>query len=99
MKRMITTLALAATMVLAMASVALADPDGPTCANAQFDADVENHGQHVIEKYVETDTHGGPAAGAHFGGGFRPGASFCIDAADSGVIYTNPAVNGRPQTS
>lgn len=100
MKRMITMLALAATMVLATASVALADPDGPTCANQQaidegFDLGVDNHGAHVIGAYVETGTPGGPAAGGHFLGGVKPGASFCIGTANSNVIYTNPGV-GRP---
>ena len=39
---------------------------------------------------------GGPGPGFHFGLGVPPGASFCTDGAQSGVIYTNPG-QGRPK--
>jgi len=72
MRRMITTLALAATMVLATASVALAN--GPNCA------DFGNHGQHVTGAYATPGVPGGARGGpAHFGfdADVGPGASFC----------------------
>ena len=111
MKRIITTLALAATMVLASASVALAHD--PTCAEL---LGIDNHSEHVISDYVVgedgvgpaggadapggVEIEGGPGPGFHFGegDGIAPGASFCTDA-NSGVIYNNPAENGRPQTT
>ena len=40
---------------------------------------------------------GGPGPGFHFPNSAPPGASFCTDS-NSGVTYTNPAVNGRPQS-
>lgn len=39
---------------------------------------------------------GGPGPGFHFVNGVAPGASFCNEGAQSGVIYTNPG-QGRPQ--
>ena len=79
MKRMITTLALAATMVLASASVALADAE---CA----EAGTANHGQHILEYGPST---GGVAFGtpAHFDSGHKPGASFCQGDNNSKPIY------------
>ena len=82
MKRMITTLALAATMMLATASLALAD--FPAGENPNEDAaceetvDTANHGEHIIG-YVATYGNAGGGRPAHFGGGdpFSPGASFC----------------------
>ncbi len=70
MRRMFTVLALAATMLLASASMAMAGPsDNAQCANW------DNHGEHIVS-YVET---GNAAKGgaAHFGPGASPGASFC----------------------
>ena len=96
--------AIAMTLTVMTASAALADPDGPTCANQQaidegFDLGVDNHGGHVIRDYVKPavgdPTPGGPAAGAHFLGDTKPGASFCIGNANSSVIYANPG-KGRP---
>ena len=84
-------------LTVSTASVALADSDGPTCDNAQFDlgAEVGNHGDHVITEYVEGDKPGGPGPGEHFGIVAPPGASFCTGA-NSGAIYSNPTGNGRP---
>ena len=80
MKRMITTLALAATMVLASASVALAAPnENAFCAGP----DTANHGGHITRDYVGDPTPDGPGVrgrAAHFGanaGDPTPGASFC----------------------
>lgn len=97
MKRMITTLALAATMVLAMASVALA---GPTCAGIDLDPGagthfVANHGEHITGDYVNSDdpnfAHPGVRGRAnHRGGGVGPGASFCLDQANSKPLPARP---------
>ena len=78
MKRMITTLALAATMVLASASVALAAPnDSAACEGAE----TANHGGHITEHYVGgPDGNAGGGKPAHFGandGDPTPGATFC----------------------
>jgi hypothetical protein len=78
MRRVMTTLAMAATMVLAMASVGLAAPsENAGCSEGPVD--VANHGAHILEHY--TPSEGGVAGGApaHFGLGepFSPGASFC----------------------
>ena len=103
MKRMITTLVLAATMVLAMASVALAESDGPTCAT---ELGVANHAEHVLGDYVRdggtnaaggAKLPGGAGPAFHFSqnvdddpaGPIPPGASFCTGA-NSGAIFTNP---------
>ena len=74
MKRMITTLALAATMVLAMASVASAAPNANAgCTEA---SGAVNHGEHILS-YVETFGNAGSGRPAHFGLSASPGASFC----------------------
>ena len=84
MKRMITTLALAAAMLLATATAALAGD--PTCFN-QFDSGWENHSTHILNDYVADGSIAGGAP-AHFGNesGFGPGASFCLDQAQAGVV-------------
>ena len=78
MKKIITTTALAAAMLLSSASAAQAG--GPTCSDFGW----ANHGQHVHE-YVDGDgARGGQPA--HRGArpdGPAPGASFCLDQANS----------------
>ncbi len=78
MRRMITVVALAATMLVATASVATAAPNG-NAGCSEGPVDVANHGAHILEHY--TPSEGGVAGGspAHFGIGelFTPGASFC----------------------
>ena len=70
MKRMTTVLALAASMLLATASLAVAAPgDSAICVNG------ENHGAHIVG-YVEAGIAAGGGA-AHFGVNATPGASFC----------------------
>ena len=79
MKRTITTLALAATMVLASASVALAGPnENAFCAGTS--GETTNHGAHITDDYVAAPTLDGPGVrgrAGHFGEGVSPGASFC----------------------
>ncbi len=76
MRRIITVMALAATMLLASASMALAGPsDNAECAIW------DNHGEHVVW-YVEIGNAANGGA-AHFGenaehGYPTPGASFCM---------------------
>lgn len=70
MRRMTTVLALAASMLLATASLAVAAPsDSAACY------DWDNHGAHIVE-YVEDGKAAGGGA-AHFGVAATPGASFC----------------------
>ena len=75
MKRMVTTLALAAAMLLAAAPAAFGGE--PTCSGIVGD----NHGEHILD-YVEAGTIAGGQP-AHFGGGVGPGASFCLPQAQS----------------
>ena len=85
MKKLIATTAIAAAAVVTSASGAAAG--GPTCANA-FDTGWKNHGEHVLG-YVNSED--GAAGGApahdhghdHDGPSFAPGASFCLDQANS----------------
>ena len=83
MKRMITTVALAAAMLLAASPAAFGGE--PTCFN-QFGSGWANHGEHILG-YVDSGeiVGGGPA---HFGNEdeFGPGASFCLDQARAGVV-------------
>ncbi len=99
MKTMITTLALAATMLLATATAALAGE--PTCSDT---LGIANHGQHIVGDYVTGITHetlgwtpegqvgggggavlpGGPGPGFHFPNGVAPGASFCTGSQSPG---------------
>lgn len=82
MKRIITMSMLAATMVLATASVALAgEPPAnagkPTCAGEIWG----NHGDHIKDDYVHPGEPGGANGGpAHFDHPpeVGPGASFCL---------------------
>jgi hypothetical protein len=76
MKTLITTVATAAFLLVASATGASAG--GPTCQNESLD----NHGEHITEDYVNGDGAGGGAP-AHFGSGHQPGASFCLDQAQS----------------
>ena len=73
MRKTITALALAATMVLASASVALAAPnDNAACEPVS----TATHGEHILAYGPST---GGVAFGtpAHFDPGASPGATFC----------------------
>ena len=95
MKRMIATLALAATMVLASASVALAGPnENAWCAGTS--GDDSNHGAHITIDYVDpslgTADPGVRFHAAHFGdNGTAPGASFC-----QGDGNSAPSLDGTP---
>jgi hypothetical protein len=78
MRRIITALVLAAAMVLATVSIAMAG--GPTCENA-LDTGWKNHGEHVTSDYATPGVPGGAEGGpAHFGDhplDATPGATFC----------------------
>ena len=83
MKRTFTILALAATMELASASVALAGPNENAFCEGTAGA-TSNHGGHITGDYVHpANDGGGPAdsaaggAPAHFAVAASPGASFC----------------------
>ncbi len=93
MKRVITTVALAAAMLLATATAALAaQGDGPTCSGT---LGIANHGVHVRDAYVNSDPSvpGGPAAHGHFlavdddgnPAPVAPGASFCTGSQSPGL--------------
>jgi hypothetical protein len=74
-----------------------ASASGPTCSD--FGAGWENHGQHIVGDYVVgggvdwppagsvggegAATPGAPGIHQHGGGTFQPGASFCIEQANS----------------
>ena len=79
MNKLISTIAMGAAVLAASASGASAG--GPTCQNENWD----NHGQHITDDYVAGDGAGGGAP-AHFGSGHQPGASFCLDQAQSKPI-------------
>ena len=76
MKKSIAVIATAGALLVGAATGASAG--GPTCQNENWD----NHGEHITEDYVAGD---GAAGGkpAHFGSGHQPGASFCLDQAQS----------------
>ena len=81
MRKIITVLALAATMLLASASMAIADVHhGPECDDGVHVG--ENHGAHITG-YVKNGVNEGPGGDAkgggpaHFGSPASPGASFC----------------------
>ncbi|HEX9683439.1 MAG TPA: hypothetical protein VGA13_10175 [Acidimicrobiales bacterium] len=75
MKKFIATMATAGVLLVVTASGASA---APTCQNESWD----NHGEHITEDYVNGDGAGGGAP-AHFGSGHQPGASFCLEQAQS----------------
>jgi hypothetical protein len=79
---MITTLALAAAMLLAAAPAAFAGD--PTCFN-QFDSGWANHSTHILNDYVADGSIAGGAPAHRVDGAFvaPPGASFCVDQAKS----------------
>ena len=86
MKRMIAGITLAAALLLAAAPAAFAG--SPTCSDLQF-LGADNHGEHVLD-YVNGP--GGAAGGkpAHRDGrpsGPAPGASFCLDQAQSPGLH------------
>jgi hypothetical protein len=93
MKRIITVMALAATMLLASASMAIAG--GPN--DSEECLHWANHGVHIQEYVATGGTPGGTAAGggaAHFGvheGDPTPGATFC-----QGDGNNAPPLNGTP---
>lgn len=76
MTKLIATVAAAGALLVTTASAASAH--GPTCQGGTW----ENHGEHITEDYVAGDGAGGGAP-AHFGSGYQPGASFCLDKAQS----------------
>ena len=60
MRKLSIIMAVAMALTVMTASVALADRDGPTCANLQFQLDdIANHAQHIIGDYVTGDGHDG----------------------------------------
>jgi hypothetical protein len=75
MKKCIATMATAGVLLVTASGAAAA---GPTCQNETWD----NHGAHITGDYVEGDGAGGGAP-AHFGSGHQPGATFCLDQAQS----------------
>jgi hypothetical protein len=84
MRRIITVMALAATMLLASASMAMAGPS----ENAEC-AIWANHGEHIVG-YVAAGTAAGGGA-AHFGPhGVGPGASFCQGDNSAPELLGNP---------
>ena len=85
MKKTITTVAMAATMLLSSASAAQAG--SPTCEN-MFDLGWANHGEHVLG-YVNDGGAGGgrPAHLSARPDGPAPGASFCLDQANSPGLH------------
>lgn len=87
MRRIITALALAGAMVLAVASAAVAgeppaNAGAPTCAGLDLgNGPLGNHGDHVKDDYVHPGEPGGAEGGpAHFThpSDVGPGASFCL---------------------
>ena len=76
MKKTIATMATAAALLVAGAPSASAG--SPTCQSVSWD----NHGEHITEDYVNGAGAGGGAP-AHFGSEHPPGASFCVDQAQS----------------
>lgn len=99
MRRTIIALALAATMVLSGASVALAggppaNAGSPTCAGLDLGGGpLGNHGDHVKDDYVHPGTPGGARGGpAHFDHPpeVGPGASFCLEQAQAQSPSTPP---------
>ena len=94
MKRMITTLALAATMVLAMAPVALAAPSGNAACFGPG-GPTETHGEHITRDYVndaDPTTPGVRGRAAHIDGKANPGTTFCNQngEADPGEVPALP---------
>lgn len=86
MKRMIAGITLAAALLMTAAPAAFAG--SPTCSDLDF-LGVANHGEHVLD-YVNGP--GGAAGGkpAHLHGrpgGPAPGASFCLDQAQSPGLH------------
>jgi hypothetical protein len=74
---MITVLAIAAVMLLATASMAVAGGDKAAC-NDYDSSGWSNHGSHILEHYVGgEDGNAGGGKPAHFGLGASPGATFC----------------------
>lgn len=80
MKKFIATVATAG--VLLMGTGSSASAGAPTCQNERW----RNHGEHITEDYVRADGSAGGGAPAHFGSSARPGASFCLDQAQSKPI-------------
>ncbi|MCH7583713.1 MAG: hypothetical protein IH941_00970 [Acidobacteria bacterium] len=96
MKRMITILALAGTMVLAAAPTAFAGD--PTCSDVFGEDDpIANHGQHVVGDYVTGIGHEalgwppegqvGGGGGVALAGGPGPGFHFTIEGLAPGASF------------
>lgn len=86
MRKIITTTAIAAVMALGAASGAHAG--GPTCED-MFGSGWKNHGEHVLT-YVNGDGGAAGGAPAHLSArpdGPAPGASFCLDQANSPGVH------------
>ncbi len=71
------------TVVLALGSVGTAAA-GPTCSDVGL-LGVATHGEHVIRDYVSTGTIAGGAP-SHRGSVVQPGASFCVEQAQSPAL-------------
>ena len=87
MRKTIATLAACSAVALGVATTTHAG--SPTCSDMAI-GDWDNHGQHVTEDYAKPANDGnGPAEGARRGGPAHrtsppaPGASFCLDQANS----------------
>jgi hypothetical protein len=95
MKRINTTLALAAALMLTAAPAALAG--GPTCWDVFGEEDIiANHGQHVVGDYVTGVGHGNldwppngqvGGGGAALPGGPGPGFHFTVDELAPGASF------------
>ena len=90
MKKIITTLVIGATAIVGTA--ADADAGNPTCAGTLGEP-WTNHGDHVRWDYVSdgdgnvVGARGGPAHLAARPGGPAPGASFCLQQAQSPGLH------------
>ena len=70
------------TVVLAFGSAGTAAA-GPTCSDVGLG--VATHGEHVIRDYVSQNKIAGGAP-SHRGSGVQPGASFCVEQAQSPAL-------------
>ncbi len=80
------TLAAMLTLGFVLMGVSSAGASGPTCSDSEL-GDWANHGQHITEDYVfageEPGARGAPGVHQHADGALQPGASFCVDGANS----------------
>jgi len=98
MKKTVITLAVAALAAVATSTGASAGNGAPTCSDIDvlLEKEWENHGTHVREDYV-FNTEDGSAGGARGGPAHQPigskaapGASFCLDQAQSPGLHFPP---------